>query len=52
MGLALPYALGRLVARIHDEGEVLVEEHLEEGTRMQARVGPALAAELASYLVA
>ena len=50
--VVLPYGQGRLVARIHEEGEVLVEEHLEEGTRMHARVGPALAAELSSYLVA
>jgi GTP-binding protein HflX len=53
--VVLPYAMadaGRLVARIHEEGEVLAEEHLEEGTRMEARVGPQLAAELADYLVA
>ncbi|MCW2600850.1 MAG: putative GTP-ase [Frankiales bacterium] len=50
--VVLPYAAGSLVSRIHSEGEVLAEEHLEEGTRMEARVGPALAAELATYLVA
>jgi GTP-binding protein HflX len=50
--VVLPYAEGSLVSRIHSEGEVLAEEHLEEGTRLQARVGPALAAELADYLVA
>ncbi|MCU1601881.1 MAG: GTP-binding protein HflX [Frankiales bacterium] len=50
--VVLPYAAGRLVARIHDEGEVLAEEHLEEGTKLKARVGPQLAAELAEYLVA
>jgi GTP-binding protein HflX len=50
--VVLPYAEGRLVARIHDEGEILTEEHLEEGTRLEARVGPQLAAELADYLVA
>jgi GTP-binding protein HflX len=50
--VVLPYAAGSLVSRIHAEGEVLSEEHLEEGTRMEARVGPALAAELASYQVA
>jgi GTP-binding protein HflX len=50
--VVLPYAAGRLVARIHDEGEILAEEHLEEGTRLEARVGPQLAAELADYLVA
>jgi GTP-binding protein HflX len=47
----LPYAEGGLVSRIHAEGEVLAEEHLEDGTRISARVGPALAAELNAYLV-
>ncbi|MGB8652347.1 MAG: GTPase HflX [Mycobacteriales bacterium] len=53
--VVLPYSdtgAGRLVSRIHSEGEVLAEEHLAEGTRLEARVKPALAAELADYLVA
>ncbi|MGZ6804715.1 MAG: GTPase HflX, partial [Nocardioidaceae bacterium] len=50
--VVLPYAHGALVSRIHSEGEVLTEEHLAEGTRLEARVGPQLAAELADYLVA
>ncbi len=50
--VVLPYDEGRLVSRVHDEGEVLTEEHLAEGTRMTARVHPGLAAELSSYLVA
>ena len=50
--VVLPYAEGSLVSRIHSEGEVLTEEHLEEGTRLEARVGPQLAAELSDYLVA
>jgi GTP-binding protein HflX len=50
--VVLPYAEGALVSRIHSEGEVLAEEHTEEGTRLEARVGPALAAELNAYLVA
>ena len=50
--VVLPYHAGRLVARIHEEGEILTEEHLEEGTWLEARVGPQLAAELADYLVA
>jgi GTP-binding protein HflX len=50
--VVLPYAEGALVSRIHSEGEVLTEEHLEEGTRLEARVGAQLAAELADYLVA
>jgi GTP-binding protein HflX len=50
--VVLPYDAGSLVSRIHSEGEVLSEEHEPEGTRLQARVGPALAAELSSYAVA
>jgi GTP-binding protein HflX len=37
---------------VHDEGEILAEEHLAEGTRIRARVHPELAAALADYLVA
>lgn len=50
--VVLPYSEGALVSRIHGEGEVLVEEHTEVGTRLEARVGPSLAAELNAYLVA
>ncbi|MDT7537830.1 MAG: GTPase [Actinomycetota bacterium] len=50
--VVLPYSEGSLVSRIHSEGEVLTEEHTDSGTRLQARVGPALAAELANYVVA
>jgi GTP-binding protein HflX len=50
--VVLPYSDGRLVSRIHDEGEILTEEHLEQGTRLKARVHPALAAELAGFQVA
>ena len=45
----VPYAQGRLVARVHDEGEVLAEEHTADGTSLRARVGPRLAADLAPY---
>ena len=44
--MLLPYTAGRLVARVHDDGEVLSSEHTADGTRLHARVGPALAAEL------
>jgi GTP-binding protein HflX len=50
--VVLPYSEGSLVSRVHSEGEVLAEEHLDSGTRLEARVGPGLAAELASYAVA
>ena len=52
VSVVLPYDRGSLVSRIHSEGEVLTEEHLDTGTRMEARVGPSLAAELSAYLVA
>ncbi len=50
--VVVPYPHGALVSRVHDEGEVLAEEHLADGTRLEARVGPQLAAELTSYAVA
>ena len=52
VSVLLPYASGALVSRIHSEGEVLTEEHLEDGTKLSARVGPQLAAELHDFLVA
>ena len=48
----VPYAKGALVARAHQDGEVLLEQHLAEGTRLVARVDPALASELAVYATA
>ena len=51
VSVVLPYAQGSLVSRIHSEGEVLTERHEEDGTHLEARVGPSLAAELAPYLV-
>src|SRR5690606_13410218 len=47
----VPYARGELVARAHAEGEVLVEEHNPEGTRLTARVKPDLAAALKEFAV-
>ncbi len=47
--VVLPYVEGALVSRIHNEGEVLSESHEPHGTRLEARVGPALAAELAAF---
>jgi GTP-binding protein HflX len=48
----LPYDRGDLVSRAHASGEVLAEEHLDNGTLLHARVGPALADALAPYVVA
>ena len=43
----VPYGRGDLVARAHQEGEVLAVRHAADGTELTARVPPALAAELA-----
>jgi GTP-binding protein HflX len=45
----IPYVDGRLTSRVHDEGELLAEEHTGEGTRLRARVSAGLAHELAAY---
>ncbi|MGC5017721.1 GTPase HflX [Micromonospora sp. DT47] len=45
----LPYDRGDLVARVHQQGEVLDTSHLPEGTLLHVRVGEALAAELAPF---
>jgi GTP-binding protein HflX len=47
--VVVPYSRGDLIARVHAEGEVLRSEHLPEGTVLQARVPPGLAAELSSF---
>jgi GTP-binding protein HflX len=48
----VPYSRGDVVHRMHIHGEVLLEEHLGEGTRVRARVRPDLAAELTGFAVA
>jgi GTP-binding protein HflX len=47
----VPYERGDLVSRVHDLGDVIEVEHTGEGTRIHARVGEALAGELAPYAV-
>jgi GTP-binding protein HflX len=37
--LVIPYSRGDVLAALHREGEVLVEVHAEEGTRVRARLG-------------
>ena len=39
----IPYNRGDLVSRVHEEGEILREEHLADGTSLHARVDGALA---------
>jgi GTP-binding protein HflX len=47
--VCLPYDQGGLVSRVHDQGEILGEEHTPEGTALHARVSSTLAAELEPY---
>lgn len=47
----LPYGRGDLVARLHDEGEVLAEEHTGEGTRITAKVDQDLHGHLGQFAV-
>jgi GTP-binding protein HflX len=48
--VTVPYSRGDLVARAHAEGEVLATEHVEDGTLLEARVPPGLAARLEAVL--
>jgi GTP-binding protein HflX len=45
----LPYTEGALAARVHEQGQVLEEEHRETGTWLRARVGAELAAALRGF---
>jgi GTP-binding protein HflX len=49
--VSVPYTRGDLVARAHAAGEVTRAEHGPDGTLLEARVPPELAAELAQYAV-
>jgi GTPase len=42
----VPYTDGALVARVHEHGQVLDEDHRADGTWLRARVGPELASAL------
>jgi GTP-binding protein HflX len=44
--VVVPYGRGDLVARAHADGEVLRTEHVADGTLLDARVPPGLAAQL------
>jgi GTP-binding protein HflX len=50
--VVVPYSRGDLLARAHQEGEVLRVEHTAAGSQLAARVPPALAAELDKFVVA
>jgi GTP-binding protein HflX len=49
--VTVPYSRGDLVARVHSAGEVTHAEHGPDGTLLEARVPPDLAAELKQYAV-
>jgi GTP-binding protein HflX len=48
--LEIPFDRGELVARIHDEGEVIEESYSSEGTRLVARVNRELLPDLETFL--
>jgi len=50
--VSVPYSRGDLVARAHSAGEVTRTEHGPDGTFMEARVPPELAAELQRFAIA
>jgi GTP-binding protein HflX len=52
VNVVVPYSRGDLLARAHQEGEVLRVEHTGAGSQLAARVPPALAAELDRFVVA
>jgi len=52
LDLVVPYARGEIVARLHaPDAEILATEHAEDGTHLRVVVRPALAAELAEFVV-
>jgi GTP-binding protein HflX len=48
--VTVPYSRGDLLARAHAEGEVLAANHVADGTLLEARVPPGLAAQLDAAL--
>ncbi|WP_175953906.1 GTPase HflX [Schaalia sp. Marseille-Q2122] len=44
--LVIPYSYGALIHEVHEDGEILSEEYVGEGTHIVARVDEALAARL------
>lgn len=50
--LDVPFDRGSVVARVHDQGEVIEETYTDQGTHLVARVGREALAELEAYLTA
>jgi GTPase len=48
--LKIPYERGDVLAALHREGEVLVEVHADDGTRVRARLGDAERAQFREYV--
>ena len=47
--LLIPYDRGDLLAALHRDGEVLVEVHVDDGTRVRARLPEAVASKVADF---
>jgi GTP-binding protein HflX len=50
VSLEIPFERGEVVARVHENGEVLAESYSENGTRLRARLQPEALDELADFL--
>jgi GTP-binding protein HflX len=42
----IPFHRGDLVSAVHEQGEIISEEYLPEGTKLHAMVGGALARKI------
>jgi GTP-binding protein HflX len=42
----IPFSRGDLVSAVHEQGEIISEEYLPEGTKLHAMVGGALARKI------
>jgi GTPase len=49
--LEVPFDRGDVVARVHDEGEVIAETYSDQGTRLTARIPREMLAGVGSYLM-
>ncbi|MDH3308790.1 MAG: GTPase HflX [Acidimicrobiia bacterium] len=48
--LMIPYERGDVLAAVHRDGVILSEEHVDEGTRLRARLRPSQASQLAGFI--
>jgi GTP-binding protein HflX len=46
INVVIPFSRGDLVSAVHEQGEIISEEYLPEGTRLNAMVGGALAKKI------